>query len=279
LVSCDGLGGYDWSDQEEEGLDEFANKPIVENYDDKTSETKPKDVRKNNDAPIIKEWVSDDEDEEMIQPKFEQKTVKTSISRIEFVKPKQPEKKAKKTVKQVENPRQNAHRPRGNQRNWNNIMSQRLGILLKSGIVNTARQKFSKIAVLVNTTRQVNTAHPKSTVNVAKPMSYHSKSAHSTVERPIQKNTTFNNSNVNQKVNTVRSKTVNTPRPKAVVNVVQGNIVNVVKASTCWVWKPKTKDIDHVFKHNSASITLKKFNYVDAQGRSKSVMAWVYIKD
>nr|GEW09468.1 hypothetical protein [Tanacetum cinerariifolium]GEW16269.1 hypothetical protein [Tanacetum cinerariifolium] len=33
--------------------------------------------------------------------------------------------------------------------------------------------------------------------------------------------------------------------------------------------KPKTKVIDHVFNHNSASITLKKFDYVDPQGRSK----------
>nr|GEW63884.1 hypothetical protein [Tanacetum cinerariifolium] len=39
-------------------------KHVVENCDAKTSETKPKDVRKNNDAPIIEEWVSDDEDEE-----------------------------------------------------------------------------------------------------------------------------------------------------------------------------------------------------------------------
>ncbi|GJW87851.1 putative ribonuclease H-like domain-containing protein [Tanacetum coccineum] len=67
---------------------------------------------------------------------------------------------------------------------------------------------------------------------------------------------------------------VNT-RPKAVVNAVKGNSFNAVKASACWVWKPKTKVLDHVSKHNSASITLKKFDYIDAQGRSKSVMAWV----
>ncbi|GJY10626.1 putative ribonuclease H-like domain-containing protein [Tanacetum coccineum] len=68
---------------------------------------------------------------------------------------------------------------------------------------------------------------------------------------------------------------VNTARPKAVVNAVKGNNFNAVKASACWVWKPKHKVLDHVSKHNSASITLKKFNYVDAQGRSKSVMALV----
>ncbi|GJV69990.1 ribonuclease H-like domain-containing protein [Tanacetum coccineum] len=38
---------------------------------------------------------------------------------------------------------------------------------------------------------------------------------------------------------------VNAARPKAVVNVVKGNNVNAVKASACWVWKPKTKVLDH----------------------------------
>nr|GEW21065.1 hypothetical protein [Tanacetum cinerariifolium] len=79
--------------------------------------------------------------------------------------------------------------------------------------------------VLVNTTRQVSTAHPKSIVNIARPMSHLSKITHSTAKRPINNKTTFNNSNVNQMVNTVRSKTVNTARPKAVVNVVMGNKV------------------------------------------------------
>ncbi|GJT08296.1 hypothetical protein Tco_0842758 [Tanacetum coccineum] len=99
--------------------------------------------------------------------------------------------------------------------------------------------------VLVNTARQVNATHLKATVNDTKPMSYFSKKAHSTVKRPIHKNTTFKNNNFNQRVNTVKGKNVNIARPKAVVNVVQGNNVNVVKASACWVWKPKTKVIDH----------------------------------
>ncbi|GJY52239.1 hypothetical protein Tco_0443086, partial [Tanacetum coccineum] len=102
-----------------------------------------------------------------------------------------------------------------------------------------------------------------------------SKSAHSTVKRPIHKNTIFKNSNFNQRVNTIKDKNVNNVkpkvvvnvvRPKAVVNIVKGNNVNAVKASACWVWKPKTNVLDHVSKHNSASITLKKFDYVDAQG-------------
>ncbi|GJY57828.1 putative ribonuclease H-like domain-containing protein [Tanacetum coccineum] len=123
--------------------------------------------------------------------------------------------------------------------------------------------------VSVNTSRQVNVAHSKTTVNAARPMLYLSKIAHSTVKRLIHKNTSFKNCNINQWVNTVRDKNVNTARQKVVVNAVKGNNFNAVKASACWVWKSKTKVINHVSKHNSASITLKKFDYVDAQGKSK----------
>ncbi|GKE77832.1 hypothetical protein Tco_1543952, partial [Tanacetum coccineum] len=106
-------------------------------------------------------------------------------------------------------------------------------VLMKSGLVsiNTARQNISKIAVSVNTARQVNTAHSITTVNAARPMSYLSKIAHSTVKRPIHKNTAFKNSNIDQRVNIVRGKNVNIGRPKAVVNAVKGNNFNAVKAS------------------------------------------------
>nr|GEY99439.1 hypothetical protein [Tanacetum cinerariifolium] len=79
--------------------------------------------------------------------------------------------------------------------------------------------------------KQVSTAHPKSTMNAARQMSYLSKSAHSSNKRAIHKKTSFTNSNVPHKVNNVRSKTINTARPKAVVNAVLGNRVNAVKAS------------------------------------------------
>ncbi|GJW85601.1 ribonuclease H-like domain-containing protein [Tanacetum coccineum] len=99
--------------------------------------------------------------------------------------------------------------------------------------------------VSVNTSRQVNDAHSKTIVNATRPMSYLSKTAHSTVKRLIYKNTTFKNNNINQRVNIISGKNVNTARPKAVVNAVKGNNVNAVKASACWVWKPKTKVLDH----------------------------------
>nr|GFC48548.1 hypothetical protein [Tanacetum cinerariifolium] len=41
------------------------------------------------------------------------------------------------------------------------------------------------------------------------------------------------------------------------------------------VWKPKCLILDHALRTSSVSMTLKWFNYNDALGRSKSVMAWV----
>ncbi|GJY33595.1 ribonuclease H-like domain-containing protein [Tanacetum coccineum] len=166
LVSCEGLGGYDWIDQAEEGpnyalmvfsslnsdsmivdnckkgvgynavpppyignfmppkpdlsftgLDEFANNPLVENCNAKSSEEEPKVARKNDDAPIIEDWVSDSEEEDVSQPKNEKKTVRPTTAKIEFVKSKQQGKNARKTAKQVDQNRQNTHIPRGNQRN------------------------------------------------------------------------------------------------------------------------------------------------------------------
>ncbi|GJZ31015.1 putative ribonuclease H-like domain-containing protein [Tanacetum coccineum] len=150
LISCDGLGGYDWSDQAKEepnyvlmaysssssdseivnnckkglgynavpspvignfmpptpdlsftGLEEFTSepviiKPVVKNSS-KASEAKSKTVRKNNGAPIIKDWVSDSEEDDVPQAKIKKKTIKSSFAKIEFVKFKQQEKTARKT--------------------------------------------------------------------------------------------------------------------------------------------------------------------------------------
>nr|GEV63274.1 hypothetical protein [Tanacetum cinerariifolium] len=97
------------------GLDEFVVKLIVVKA--KSSKEEYKAVRKNNDALIIEEWVSDDDEENVAQHKIVNKIVKPSIVKKEFFKPRQQEKIARKTVKKVEQNRQNIHRPKGNQRN------------------------------------------------------------------------------------------------------------------------------------------------------------------
>ncbi|GKE51902.1 hypothetical protein Tco_1487058 [Tanacetum coccineum] len=165
-------------------------------------------------------------------------------------------------------------------------------VLMKSGIktLNTAGQNFSKAVVSVNTARPINTAHPRLIVNSTRTSSNVFNRAHSHVRRPFNKSITNKNSNLNEKVNTVKGN-ITTARPKGVVSDNKGNITtagpkavvsdnkrneaNAVKASACWVWRPKQKVLDHVSRHNGASMNFKRFDYVDAQGRSKSVMAWV----
>ncbi|GKA83573.1 reverse transcriptase domain-containing protein [Tanacetum coccineum] len=99
LVSCDGLGGYDWSDQAEKGTN-F----VLMAYSSSSSDLKPKAVRKKDDALIIEDWVSEDEERDESLPKIRKKTVRPSIVKKEFVKSKQ-EKTARKTVKNDEHPR------------------------------------------------------------------------------------------------------------------------------------------------------------------------------
>ncbi|GJR97173.1 ribonuclease H-like domain-containing protein [Tanacetum coccineum] len=126
------------SDLSFSGLEEFVNepivseptvkKPIVEASEAKSSVDKPKVVKKNFGSPLIEDWISDSEDEAESKPKIEKKTVKPSFAKIEFVKSKEQVKSPRKTtVKQGDQNRLNTHSPRGNQRNWNNMMSQRLG--------------------------------------------------------------------------------------------------------------------------------------------------------
>ncbi|GJR28214.1 putative ribonuclease H-like domain-containing protein [Tanacetum coccineum] len=66
---------------------------------------------------LVEELVSDD--------KVEKKTVFSTVTNIEFVRPKQQEKPVRKPVKYDEMYRSQS--PRGNQRNWNNQKSQQLG--------------------------------------------------------------------------------------------------------------------------------------------------------
>nr|GEX86386.1 hypothetical protein [Tanacetum cinerariifolium] len=73
------------------GLQEFVNdsivseptvkKPEVETSDAKACTDKPKKVRKNFGHPVIKDWISDSEDEAESKPTIEKKTVKFSFAK------------------------------------------------------------------------------------------------------------------------------------------------------------------------------------------------------
>nr|GEU73287.1 hypothetical protein [Tanacetum cinerariifolium] len=133
---------------------------------------------------------------------------------------------------------------------------------------------FSRAVVSVNTTRPINTAYPRLTVNGAKPSLNVLHKSQSPVRRTFNQRTTPQNSDLKETVNTANINNVTTAGTKAVVCAVQGNRENVVKSSACWIWIPTRNVIDHISKH-SGSYMLKRFNYVDLRGRLKSAMAWV----
>ncbi|GKF38022.1 hypothetical protein Tco_0114780 [Tanacetum coccineum] len=126
--------------------------------------------------------------------------------------------------------------------------------------VNTGRP-FST-AMSFNTVRPSYTAHPKSTIHCARPRTYFQNQAQSTVHRPFSKRTAFTKRCSTQRFDTGRTF-------RSIVNTVRARGFNAVKASACWVWMPKNRVIDHVSKNISASVTLKRLDYIDAQGRFK----------
>ncbi|GJZ61792.1 putative ribonuclease H-like domain-containing protein [Tanacetum coccineum] len=134
---------------------------FVEGYGPNTSksvsEVEPKKVRKNDGAPIIEDWVSDDEEQDESKPKSEKKIVIPTAAKIELVKPENHEKLVKKSVRNMSP---------------------------KAVLLNTCLTPL-------NTVRSVNTAHPKTAVHSAKSKIHFSKQAQSTTKRPFYKQTTL----------------------------------------------------------------------------------------
>nr|GEU81924.1 hypothetical protein [Tanacetum cinerariifolium] len=134
---------------------------------------------------------------------------------------------------------------RGNQKNWNNLKSQQLGknFLMKNKACFNCGE-FDHLSY--DCGKWVEMGKPRTKYNTHKP--FHGRSAVRTQSQVPRVST----------VCCCCSRQVNTARPKVVIN--RRNWVNDVKASACWVWKP--------IKPYSASIILKRYDYVDVRGRS-----------
>ncbi|GKD54809.1 hypothetical protein Tco_1288196, partial [Tanacetum coccineum] len=229
-------------------VDESVSESVVKKPTIETNE--PKTARKENGAPIIKDLVS--ESEEQDEPKFQ--TVKPNFTKIEFVK-------LKTDWKSVEQIRQATYSPskspRGNKRNWNQQMSLNLGNNfevfnkachvcgsfdhLKNDCNNWYNNGRFKKPVWTNVQR-VN-KHNFSKLTYPSPK--RNMVPRTVLTRPFNKITAANNNNFTKKVNTVKGTRVNTTSPKAVLSAVKGNKGNAVKASACWVWRPKHKILDY----------------------------------
>ncbi|GKB33197.1 hypothetical protein Tco_0872598 [Tanacetum coccineum] len=255
-IDLSSSGLEEFQQPEFEGYGLRANKSVCENSSNET--------KKNSDAPLIEEWVSDNEDEVESPVVVEKKTVVPTIPKVDVVRPKQQEKPVRKTVRYAEMYRSKG--PRGNQRNWNNLKSQQLG----SNFVMYNKAcyvcgSFDHLQYTCKQKRQLNGQREEKPVwNNARRVNHQNspRITHPNPKRHMVPRKILTRSGLIS-LNTARqshfnavsyccSRQVNTARPKAVVNAVRTNRVNAVKASACWVWRP--------IKPNSASITLKRYN-------------------
>ncbi|GJU38401.1 hypothetical protein Tco_1191358 [Tanacetum coccineum] len=98
----------DFIDVNESACESVAEKPIVE-----TNE--PKTARKEDGAPIIKDWVSESEEEDVPKIKTVEMFNKPSFAKTNFVKSTKQVKSPRNTS--VDKNRQNSPSPKGNKRN------------------------------------------------------------------------------------------------------------------------------------------------------------------
>ncbi|GJS78961.1 hypothetical protein Tco_0728842 [Tanacetum coccineum] len=106
-------------------LDDFVDvsESVVEKPTIETNE--PKTARKENGALIIEDWVFESEEEDVPKIKTIEMFNKPSFAKINFVKSTEQVKSSRNIS--VDKNRQNTPSPRGNKRNWNQKMSQKLG--------------------------------------------------------------------------------------------------------------------------------------------------------
>nr|GEV06047.1 ribonuclease H-like domain-containing protein [Tanacetum cinerariifolium] len=123
----------------------------------------------------------------------------------------------------------------------------------KQHVVPTAVVPKSKL-VPINAARPITAVVPKIKVTRPRQDNHIVTKSNSPPRRHINHGPSLKANNSPPRVTAVKAPMVNT------TNVVQGK----------WEWKPKCPVLDHVSRNTSASMTLKRFDYNDALGRSKS---------
>ncbi|GJX06518.1 ribonuclease H-like domain-containing protein [Tanacetum coccineum] len=255
------------------GLDDSVYKTKVSETETSISKTskdiveKPKTVRPS--APIIEDWDTDSDNDSVFRPKSDQ--TKPKFTKINFVKSDENVKSVNKenTHRQVEYPRK-SQSPRDNRRNWNGMMTQKLGNVLNNKGRVTGQREIRPVwnnAQRVNHQNKFTHPHPKRnfvpTAVVTKSGQVPVNTAKQSSSRAAASITAKTNK-FNEKVNTARVNNVTTAGPKAVVSAAMGNGENAVKSSACWIWRPTGNVIDHTSK-DSGSYMLKRFDYGNPQ--------------
>nr|GEW90770.1 hypothetical protein [Tanacetum cinerariifolium] len=190
------------------------------------------EIKKALDAPIIKDWVTDsDEDEsevmalksDNVQHKPEQANQLGTMVQKPVLK-----NVKKRTGQRVVKPVWN-NAMRTNHQNFSN--SRRnfapTAVLTKSSIVpiSTARQSSLRAATPVSAARPINTAASKPLVNVSKPRQNALQTTHSLSRRPFYQQT-LKNKNLNNNVNAAKANSVNTAKGNKLTSAIRNQGIN-----------------------------------------------------
>nr|GEX25661.1 hypothetical protein [Tanacetum cinerariifolium] len=271
LVSCDGLGGYDWNDQAEEG----PNYALMA-YTSLTSDSK-------NEFIYL-------EDIKVLKVEIQMKDIAIGELRKKLEKAQKEKDGIQLTAEKFENTSKglnklieyqiiNNYKKGLGYENYNAVLPPYTGnfMPLKPDLSYIGLDEFAIKPVAENTKscKKETKVRKNNDASIVEEWVSDDEEENVTQHKIVKKTVRhiivkkeFVKPRQHEKTARKTVKKVEHNRPKAVVNVVKGNNINAVKASAYWVWKSKTKVKDHVSKHNNAPITLKKFDYIDAQGRS-----------
>nr|GFA05324.1 hypothetical protein [Tanacetum cinerariifolium] len=141
---------------------------------------------------------------------------------------------------------------------------------------NYTHKSMSPRTVFRNTGRTSSVNRPNMNVAQLKRTSF-SKPTHSYVRRPFHERSAVRTQSQVPRVPTV---TKRFPTVESKFSTVKstffadwGNKGKTVKASACWIWRPIQNTTKKCPNCNSVSVIFKKYQYINTQGRLKSVMA------
>ncbi|GJR17075.1 ribonuclease H-like domain-containing protein [Tanacetum coccineum] len=264
LISCDGLGDYDWSDQVEEGPTNFAlmaYSSISSNSEVSTDSNCSSSCLEN--VKILKE-----KNEQMLKDlrtsKINVITYKTELRRKLELAQKQKD-EIQLTIENFENSSKNLSKLLDCQivdkckigLGYNAVPPPYTGNFMppKPDLSFSGLEEFINEPIVseptvkkpvVETSKVKASAHKPKAVrknNGAQLLRIGCLIVRKKMCLRLRKKRKQVNTVSGKNVNTARPKTVvNVARPKAVLNAVKGNQVNAVKASACWVWKDLISD-------------------------------------
>ncbi|GKA92902.1 putative ribonuclease H-like domain-containing protein [Tanacetum coccineum] len=164
------------------------------------------------------------------------------------------------------------------------------GVLTRTGLVNPVRPNRKRAVHTISIARPISTATPISTarpVSTTRPFAskiaqtgsavrliyprmdnVRPKATYSPIKRSYYTKPAFKPKDLKQDVKIFGVKNMTTAGTRAVVNTGKGKMDNDLK-KTRWVWMPKENYMDNESKENGSFI-LKRFEYVDPKGISKS---------